>query len=202
VERIGQTDYCGKRPYMFSVLDGKVDLTNLGELCEAVGDKDPAVRPVAPFLVHHGEKIEVFLRVLVLEGSKPQCSEHVRGLAAQLVWSTTTFIEQAFMQGMTVVDLFGEQSKCPVPVDTEMHIDLVEPSTTWHPRNVCLTKRELSHYIVCSRKAFSTAGFISVCGPDATKVGDDLAVCMAYLAAPEANVVAVAAPQEYMSVRL
>ena len=197
-ERIGQREVCGEQPFMFRVTDRYVDLHSMKATCELVGLENRDIKSLAPlWLLDNGTLERCLVDLVLLVCSKGEsCSRLFRSVASQVMWAVSANMEDALMKGMQVNNIFGDVVRPKEPAPDDTCADLLEASSYWHPRNPYLTKRELSHYILCSQATLSTASFISVSGPDGTKVGSDLKVEMSYIAAPETGIVAVAAPQE------
>lgn len=74
----------------------------------------------------------------------------------------------------------------------------VESAKVWHPENWRLTARELWRYREAARQEFQNPLFLSMAGPDGTKVGTDLQIQAAVLFNPISGVAAICPPQAPM----
>ena len=73
--------------------------------------------------------------------------------------------------------------------------DVAEMS--WYGRDAFLVK-----YVEAAKREFGDTKHISICGPDATKVGTDLAITMAYMMNKLTRTCACSPPQVFFSINL
>jgi hypothetical protein len=105
-------------------------------------------------------------------------------LAKQLCWGVGDCFEEVVTSSVRLMDMFGTPT---LGCGTDPSKGAVVPralSCYWVPGASAHVAKELGHYLQCTRAVMTGAQFLSIAGPDDTKVGTDLNLSMAYMHHP------------------
>ena len=115
-------------------------------------------------------------------------------IASQLLWQVSSCIEGRLCTAVHSASSDG--SRRPLrPIPSDVSAGPPESATVWSAENKRHTARELWRYQEACRTATQNAMFVSVAGPDATKIGTDLNIQVACIADSEQGAVCIAPPQ-------
>ena len=115
-------------------------------------------------------------------------------VVAHLLWQVASLAENKFARRSAYVGHDGVP-RVLQPRPSDAVLAPVELAPCWDPGNRRHTHRELFRYREATQMAFDKSQFISMGGPDGTKVGTELALQAAVIMNQATGTVAVCPPQ-------
>ena len=136
---------------------------------------------------------DFFIRLVMLVLNNKKTDLAVR-VASQMIWQVIQIAEDKLCSTSRYLGKDGVKRELQ-PVASDVSIAAADVQNIWNAENWRHTSRELWRYREASRTAMDNPLFVSLAGPDGTKVGTDLAIQMAAIMNPSTGIVCLAPPQ-------
>ena len=152
------------------------------------------------FLTYEGYHLKAFLGILVVKGGAKQHASIESRVAGQILWQVCQVVERKCCAGVTRLR-FGctrRQLRKTLSDASAASATSVKPAkvamitNTKNPRHMI---RELWRYQQACKETMAEPMFLSVGGPDGTKVGTDLSLQVAVVYHVDSGRAAIAPPQ-------
>lgn len=148
-----------------------------------------------------GKLLDEAFSLLMIQGVKAGRGTFLAGVASQLLWQVSKLAEDKLGKAAVSKNLDGTRRVLRA-MASDISVDGCSAPKVYDPNNWRHTSRELHRYREACRREFGTPQFVSMAGPDGTKVGTDLSIQIGVLLNPVIGVAAVAPPQvqkQYLS---
>jgi hypothetical protein len=194
--------FMGRRPCVIRVVGGVVDCANFKLVADsdrilASGENGKDCQLIMEF---HGKPFDLFFTALCCACAGRR-SGLILSIYKQLLWATSVLIEKKVTSRSTTRTIRAckrELSRAYSDVDVED----VQVTKCWDARNPRHVERQLGCHQLAAQRMFEPEQFLSICGPDGSKVGTDLAINMAAVLGADCSKVALAFPQVWPPVSL
>ncbi|CAK0888974.1 unnamed protein product, partial [Prorocentrum cordatum] len=196
-ERLTGGRFAGRNPC--TLLITETGLVDLSEFAEVLRRMQPALHAktfaaLAGHYRYNGKPFIDYITAIVI-GISQSSPKLVRVVAAQVVAAAVDEIEAFSTRKLKQYCVGGGATRVLSQADSETPMERVAQSTIMDG-NWRHVERELERYRLASKVAFNDTQCISLSGPDATKIGADLSVMVAFAMDPVAKIVACMPPQD------